>query len=1018
MADNITKLRNLLAELFMFEFAELDFGIYRIMNSKRADIQRFLDQDLLPQVRTELGKVGSGERAGIEADLAKSIQQAEVLGADPESLPKVKVLRERLATADDPAALEDEVFSLLAAFFRRYYKDGDYLALRRYKKDVYALPYEGEEVKLHWANADQYYIKSSEYFRDYVFKLPDGRRVHFKLTEADTEQNNNKTAGGRERRFVLLGQETLAEDDGELFIRFLYRIDPEKQATLNRAAAAQILELAKAGFATWLEGLQTKAPTEKDAGRTLLEKHLTDYSARNSFDYFIHKDLGGFLCRELDFFIKSEVMLLDDIEEDTAPRVEQYLAKVRAVRRIARKIIDMLAQLEGFQKRLWLKKKFVVETNYCVTLDRVPEELYPEIAANAAQREEWVRLFAIDELVNTTVSPNYSTPLTVDFLKANPFLVLDTQFFLPAFKARLLASFDNLDAQLDGLLIHSENFQALNLLQERYIDQVCCIYIDPPYNTGPTEILYKNNYKKSSWLSLMSNRLSLSRSLIKESDGVLCVAIDDYELVDLVKLLESIMEGYEINPVIVNHHPQGSGGANISRTHEYSLFVIPEGEDILRMKRLTEKRADSDENQHEHRPYMRSGTAENNFRIGRPNSFYAVLIDPTTNKAVGVERPPEIGHIYPRHTTLEGFQRTYPLGGDGSERVWRLSYESAAKAVADDGIYCSPKGTLYQVIKHKRPRTIPFSNWTDKKYNAGTQGTNLIADILGAQGAFSYPKSLYTVIEAIDITAFRDDEAIVLDYFAGSGTTAHAVIALNREDDTNRKYIMVEMGDYFDAVTKPRILKVIYSKDWKDGKPVSRAGSSHLLKYIRLESYEDALNNLDMRRSELQAQLLAEEPSLREDYMLRYMLDIESRGSASLLNIAAFAHPFHYTLKISTGSVGETRDSAVDLVETFNYLLGLRVRQIDTIREVVTVQGLNPEGQRVLIIWRDVEKLPNDELDIFFQKQGYTTRDQEFDLIYVNGDNNLENLRRDDETWKVRLTEQEFQRLMFDVRDV
>jgi adenine-specific DNA-methyltransferase len=262
------------------------------------------------------------------------------------------------------------------------------------------------------------------------------------------------------------------------------------------------------------------------------------------------------------------------------------------------------------------------------------------------------------------------------------------------------------------------------------------------------------------------------------------------------------------------------------------------------------------------------------------------------------------------------------------------------------------------------------------------------------------------------------EQSTVLDYFAGSGTTAHAVINLNREDGGKRRYILVEMGAYFDTVLKPRILKVIYSKDWKDGQPVSREGSSHLLKYIRLESYEDALNNLEMQRSELQARLLEHEPALREDYMLRYMLDVESRGSASLLNIAAFTHPFDYTLKIAAGSVGETRDTAVDLVETFNYLLGLRVRQIDTIRGVVTVQGLNPEGQRVLIIWRDVEQLPNSELDTFFQKQGYTTRDQEFDLIYVNGDNNLENLRRDDETWKVRLTEQEFQRLMFDVRDV
>jgi adenine-specific DNA-methyltransferase len=163
---------------------------------------------------------------------------------------------------------------------------------------------------------------------------------------------------------------------------------------------------------------------------------------------------------------------------------------------------------------------------------------------------------------------------------------------------------------------------------------------------------------------------------------------------------------------------------------------------------------------------------------------------------------------------------------------------------------------------------------------------------------------------------------------------------------------------------------------------------------------------------------LEEAPKLREDYMLRYMLDIESRGSASLLNTAAFEHPFSYIMKIGNGSVGETRDTAVDLVETFNYLLGLRVQQIREIDGVVTVQGHNPDGQRVLIIWRDVKQTDNSALDAFFEQQGYTARSKEFDLIYVNGDNNLQNLRRDDETWKVRVTEEEFQRLMFDVRNI
>ena len=212
--------------------------------------------------------------------------------------------------------------------------------------------------------------------------------------------------------------------------------------------------------------------------------------------------------------------------------------------------------------------------------------------------------------------------------------------------------------------------------------------------------------------------------------------------------------------------------------------------------------------------------------------------------------------------------------------------------------------------------------------------------------------------------------------------------------------------------------KVIYSKDWKDGKPVSREGSSHLFKYLRLESYEDALNNLELHRTPEQDDLLREHAPLREDYLLRYQLDVETRESASLLKLAAFANPFAYQLKIATGSVGESRPVNVDLVETFNYLLGLRVSHMDSIRGFRVVTGLNPAGEKVLVLWRNVAEKSNADLDAFFQKQGYNTKDMEFALIYVNGDNNLENLKRGDETWKVRRTEDEFKRLMFDVEDV
>ncbi len=172
-------------------------------------------------------------------------------------------------------------------------------------------------------------------------------------------------------------------------------------------------------------------------------------------------------------------------------------------------------------------------------------------------------------------------------------------------------------------------------------------------------------------------------------------------------------------------------------------------------------------------------------------------------------------------------------------------------------------------------------------------------------------------------------------------------------------------------------------------------------------------------RSSDQSNLLEQHEALREDYTLHYMLETESRDSVAFLNVRQFADPFNYKVNVSTaGTVAETRLVNVDLVETFNYLLGLRVKHIDLISGFRIVEGNNPDGEKVLVIWRNTKEKSNTDLDTFFQKQAYKTGDTEFDLIYVNGDNNLENLRRPDETWKVRLIEQEFHRLMFDVRDV
>jgi adenine-specific DNA-methyltransferase len=602
MSQKFEKLKTLLLELFQLDKPDLDFGIYRVMHAKSAEVSQFLDQDLLPQVNATFSQYQTADKAEIEKELAKTIEQAQALGADPETLPKVKDLRSRLANeAVDISALESEVYDHLYSFFRRYYDQGDFLAKRVYKPGVYAIPYEGEEITLHWANKDQYYIKTSEYLSDYAFRLkPDDdqqpMRVHFRLSDADEgEHGNVKAAEGQSRVFILAapgasGHDFMIEEDGEegkeLAIRFQYRPatltdwpegerdgkkKPPSQKELSALATRRVLDINDEALSSWIAELgkaHVMAAGQK-ADYTTLEAHLRRYTARNTFDYFIHKDLGTFLRRELDFYIKNEVMHLDDVENETAPRVDQYLSKIKVIRKIAAKIIDFLAQLEDFQKKLWLKKKFVVETSWCAAVGCIPADFYAEICANEAQQQEWIELFSIDRITGDLVTPGFDKPLKPEFLIAHPTLVVDTKNFDKDFTERLIMGMANIDSQVDGILLHSENFQALSLLQYRYREQVKCIYIDPPYNTGQDGFAYKDAYKTSSWGSLMKDRLTLARNVLSVN-GVLFASINEIERSNLEWQLRGVFGGgNRVEELIWVRDTMSNNSPTYSTNHEY-----------------------------------------------------------------------------------------------------------------------------------------------------------------------------------------------------------------------------------------------------------------------------------------------------------------------------------------------------------------------------------------------------------------------------------------------------------------
>lgn len=521
MNERLDRFTKLLKEIFELDKSDLDFGIYRVMNLRKTQIEEFLTQRLPQMVQETLVPFAQGSKEEIRAQMTQIEESVAAMGMTVDVLPdtapmkqKYVQLKKQLAEGADLSALETDVYSALYSFFNRYYEDGDFISKRRYKEGVYAIPYEGEEVKLYWANQDQYYIKTSENFKDYTFVF-DGITVHFRLVDATTEQNNNKESKDSKRTFMLFtedeenypGIKTFEYDveAREIVIRFVYDIPEDKKrkyAEENYDAIQKwILSLRDAELIALLAPIPTGKGKETT---TLLEKHLKGYVAKNTFDYFIHKDLRGFLTRELDFFIKSEVMHLEDLDSGSEARVETYLAKVKAIKRVGKIIIDFLAQIEDFQKKLWLKKKFVVETNWCITLDKIDESFWAEIIANKVQIDEWIDMYAIDE------AEGWSNPPTVDFLRQNQNLIVDTKHFSNTFKYALLESIPNLDEQTDGLMINGDNYHALNFLQSRYSASIDVAYIDPPYNTDASEILYKNNYKHSSFLTMMDNRLTMA----------------------------------------------------------------------------------------------------------------------------------------------------------------------------------------------------------------------------------------------------------------------------------------------------------------------------------------------------------------------------------------------------------------------------------------------------------------------------------------------------------------------------
>jgi adenine-specific DNA-methyltransferase len=776
-----------LREIFQIDRPELDFGIYRIIGARASEINDYLDKRLKSRVQESLAQAGTANLEQLKKELADAIKNAEALGVQPDTVPKVQELRQRIAEQGTGAAEhENAVFSHLLTFFSRYYDKGDFISQRRYKGDTYAIPYAGEEVVLHWANKDQYYTKSGETFANYSFRLADGRTVNFRLVAADTAKDNRKD-NDKERCFVLLEQQTrllvdedgeeyeeellpVEEQHGELLIRFEYRSMPKgtKQDALVSKAVQAVLE-EPAVAARWPE-LSRREPTEKNPQRTLLEKHLTTYTQRNTADYFIHKDLGRFLRGELDFYIKNEVMHLDDVQHaEKFADIEKNLRMIQCLRAIALDLITFLAQLEDFQKKLWLKKKFVVATHYCITLDRVianAPELLEAIAANERQWEQWDTLgmlkippsppltrgeseipdlFEKSPLIKGDLG-GFAVVRTTAYLREHPFLMVDTALFDLGFKHKLLGAIDNLDASLDGLLIHGDNFQALNLLQERYQEQVKSIYIDPPYNTDASPIIYKNSYRKSSWVSMIFDRLSMAKRFCMP-DGMLCVTIDDFQQKELKDAMEQTWgRDNLLGTVAIRNNPSGRPTPlGFAIAHEYAIFASKQSDvpikKLSRTEALDKRYKEIDKNGKFMWELLRKRGSDSE-RADSPKAYFPFFVSTDNDIRVPKMEWDDVGKIWHvQELPNDNEVAAYPIDDEGIERRWRWGIDRAVREISDLKAIKNSDGNYTIYYKYRPPAgATPTTNWIDSRYSATEHGTGILKSFFDAYDPFSFPK--------------------------------------------------------------------------------------------------------------------------------------------------------------------------------------------------------------------------------------------------------------------------------------
>ena len=939
-----------------------------------------------------------GFSVGITADAIETkLTELEKIPATKKLVDEYRSRKESLAASVTVGADRMEVYNRLYQFFERHYQDGDFIVERRYGRDGSRyIRSSGDDTEFHFATEDMYYIKSGDIFTDFPVTLSHGQQIIFTV-DPDTLEQTRAVLRPTDKAHYELDKVTLDEKGGVVVVlKYLKKAQTDKDK--NRIA----MEVRKVCGGD---------PAE-------IKRWLNLFISRNQSDFFIHKRLKESLTEDLNIFIKTEV--LDAGQLLAGGDLPRRMIKVgRVVQEIGLQIIDFLGVLEDFKKRLWEKKRMVFETRYVITLDRIAALVGEEWLSVhldtiiKRQQDEWKSLglgtISNPDQCRVEKEANLFTKTAYRWLP----LPVDTGNFDDDFKWDLLSAVTTehvLDEAIDGAAIHSDNWQALNTLQNKYSESVKCVYIDPPYNTKSSGIPYKNGYRHASWGAMMINRLTMLHRLVSR-DGAIFVSIDKTERTLLEHTLDAVFGvGNRVEELVWAMNTTNSQLPNYSTNHEYVEVYAKHRATVERESEMFREQKPGFENvmelvdqlspeyppisaiedqlkelylQHkiEYREEVESRGLEWEDEKGndpwkglynycraeyRDVSGNYVEEDPARSKHanIWIWRESDISMPAtkqaestgdPDHLNYRYYTPLHPLTAKPCPHPksgWKFPYSNDDNAFEKRSFLALQKDnriawgkTEKKVPQIKRMLHEVESNIGKSVFSDYSDGEKETSAMFGKSGVFLAPK--HTNFVSRFVRQATQPDSIVLDCFGGSGSSAHAVITVNRLEKTRRKFIVVEVNQYFETLIIPRLKKAGVATGWQKGIPKSLDGPGLFMRVQALEQYEDTLENLDAG-DDGQLALKFYDPA----FALRYGLNRNSKKV--YCSIEHFRTPFGYQLQRAEGG-GKAPFCAVDLVESLIYLMGLNVIRMYRDPEGVVITGEDQRKRSVAVFFRECD---------------------------------------------------------------